>query len=178
MKGFKDKSGKFRPTENKKGVRMSRDQSAKTQGVKIEKIRMAREKEMNLDDVMKKHEKEFEKSLNEYHFDNPQLRNKNWDVGITYEGGFGEEYFSFWAGTPKYAKSKALAGSDVSVTYRSFLSNFDWSEGLDEDIQERIEKDPDFAQKEYDKWLTDSFDTVADGFFEQLVGAIEDEYSQ
>ena len=37
MKGFKDKSGKFRPTENKNGVRKSRDQSTKTQGIKLER---------------------------------------------------------------------------------------------------------------------------------------------
>jgi len=35
-KGFKDDSGKFRPTENKIGVRKSRDQTAKTQGVKLD----------------------------------------------------------------------------------------------------------------------------------------------
>jgi hypothetical protein len=35
MKGFKDDSGKFRPTENRKGVRMSRDQKLKTQGVRL-----------------------------------------------------------------------------------------------------------------------------------------------
>ena len=35
MKGFKDKSGKFRPTENKIGVRKSRDQTIKIQGVRL-----------------------------------------------------------------------------------------------------------------------------------------------
>ena len=39
-KGFKDKSGKFRPTENKKDVRMSRDQTAKTQGIRLERENM------------------------------------------------------------------------------------------------------------------------------------------
>ena len=37
MKGFKDSSGKFHPMTDSKGVRKSRDQSAKTQGVKIER---------------------------------------------------------------------------------------------------------------------------------------------
>ena len=36
MKGFKDPQGKFRPTENRNGVSKSRDQSAKTQGVKLD----------------------------------------------------------------------------------------------------------------------------------------------
>ena len=37
MKGFTDKSGKFRPTENKNGVRKSRDQTAKTEGVRLKR---------------------------------------------------------------------------------------------------------------------------------------------
>jgi len=37
MKGFKDKSGKFRPTENQKGIGRSRDQTAKTQGVRLKR---------------------------------------------------------------------------------------------------------------------------------------------
>ena len=35
MKGFKDPQGKFRPTENKSGLRKSRDQKLKEQGIKI-----------------------------------------------------------------------------------------------------------------------------------------------
>ena len=43
-KGFKDSKGKFRPTENKNGVRKSRDQTSKTQGVKLNSdIRMKRD---------------------------------------------------------------------------------------------------------------------------------------
>ena len=37
MKGFKDGSGKFRPTENKNGVRKSRDNTTKTQGVRMKR---------------------------------------------------------------------------------------------------------------------------------------------
>ncbi len=36
MKGFKDSSGKFHPIKDYKGVRKSRDQSSKTQGVKYD----------------------------------------------------------------------------------------------------------------------------------------------
>jgi len=40
MKGFKDSNNKFHPiTDNKKGVRKSRDQKVKTEGVKIRKQR-------------------------------------------------------------------------------------------------------------------------------------------
>ena len=38
MKGFKDKDGRFRPTENKNGVRKARDQSKKTQGITLPKF--------------------------------------------------------------------------------------------------------------------------------------------
>ncbi len=262
MKGFKDSSNKFHPITQSKGVRKSRDQKAKTQGIRLQRIfqddpdaipklekkleRLEKEKaywkglkplprtyqanepdgakrsfmlpnlnanirtvrqkieliksrqerniglerkttfkdgrkvffyqeverkardvlDPDLDLIIEHQEKEFEKGLKEYDFKNPKLRNKEWDVSITYEGGFSEEYFSFSAG---------IKGTDKSVTYRSFLSNFDWSEGLEEDVQKRIEKDDVFAQKLYDIWLADSFDTVADGFFEQLVDAIDDE---
>lgn len=42
MKGFKDPQGKFRPTENKNGVRKSRDQSKKTEGIKLQTLRKQR----------------------------------------------------------------------------------------------------------------------------------------
>src|SRR3972149_7333302 len=45
MKGFTDKSGKFRPTENKKGVRKSRDQSTKNQGIKLVSLRKQRDED-------------------------------------------------------------------------------------------------------------------------------------
>ena len=38
MKGFKDGSGKFRPTENKNGVRMKRDKSTNSTGVKVRSV--------------------------------------------------------------------------------------------------------------------------------------------
>ena len=37
MKGFKDDKGKFRPTGNQNGIRKSRDQSAKTEGVRLQR---------------------------------------------------------------------------------------------------------------------------------------------
>jgi hypothetical protein len=43
MKGFKDKSSKFRPTENKIGVRKSRDVSTKNQGIKFTKWKVVLE---------------------------------------------------------------------------------------------------------------------------------------
>lgn len=37
MKGFKDPSGKFRPTENKNGVRMKQNKSVKTDGIRLKR---------------------------------------------------------------------------------------------------------------------------------------------
>ena len=48
MKGFKDSSGKFHPMNDSKGVRKSRDQSAKSTGVKLE--RKKRIDDSSLDD--------------------------------------------------------------------------------------------------------------------------------
>jgi len=47
MKGFKDKNNKFHPITDYKGVRKSRDQTAKSAGVKIRK---QRDIQFNLDD--------------------------------------------------------------------------------------------------------------------------------
>ena len=38
MKGYKDGSGKFHPTEKKNGVSKSRDQNAKTQGIRLARM--------------------------------------------------------------------------------------------------------------------------------------------
>ena len=38
MKGFKDKSGKFRPTENKNGVRMKRGKTTKPSGIQVKSV--------------------------------------------------------------------------------------------------------------------------------------------
>ena len=62
MKGFKDKEGKFRPTENKKGVRKSRDQSTKTEGVRLKRDRTILSEYKNathlsMEDNKKVHEK-------------------------------------------------------------------------------------------------------------------------
>ncbi len=41
MKGFTDKKGKFHPITDYKGVRKSRDQTTKTQGVKVQRKRLS-----------------------------------------------------------------------------------------------------------------------------------------
>lgn len=159
------KDDQFHPIKSyKKGVRKSRDQSTKVEGIKIE--RKARQKEMTLESVLEKTEKEFEKSLKEHDFNNPNLRGKDWEVGITYGGGFSEEHFSF---------SAQIMGTDKSFTNTSWISNFDWSEGMDEKIQKRLENDNKFAQKEYEKWLVGSFELSSDSFFMELVDEIEEE---
>lgn len=54
MKGYKDTKGKFHPIKDYIGVRKSRDQSAKTQGVKI--VRKAKDTSVKLEKIF-----EFEK---------------------------------------------------------------------------------------------------------------------
>lgn len=183
MKGHKE-DGKFHPHKQyKKGVRKKRIPTDKMVepkvGVKInstmhnEGIRLKKDeiKLHPLDKVITNMEKTFETYLNDHDFKNPKLRNKDWSVGITYEGGFSEEYFSFWA-QPKDESIKP-------ITYRSWISNYDWSEGMDEDsgYMEKLDKDPDFAQKEYEKWLADTFHAYGDAWFQSLADAIEDENS-
>ena len=52
MKGFKDSSGKFHPITEYKGVRKSRDQTAKTKGIKIRKQREEEPKELLVERII------------------------------------------------------------------------------------------------------------------------------
>ena len=163
MKGFKDSDGKFHPINNN---HVLKNKSNSKEGIKI--TRKMKAKEPDINDVIEKTEKEWEKDLKNYDFDNPKLKNKNWEVSITYEGGYSEEYFRIWA-SPK--------GVEKAVEFTTFISNFDWSEGLDEDLQKEIESNEMTASREYDKWLVDSFEEIGkEAFFDQLIGDIEDEF--
>lgn len=171
MKGHTSKDGKFHPhSEYKKGIRKSRDQTVKQEGVKIRNKRYAKEvEEFPLDKVLEKTEKDIAQGLKEHDFTNPKLRNKEWEVGITYEGGFQEEYFSFWA-QPKDESIKP-------VTVRSFVSNAEWSSGMDDEdaYNKKLEKDPVFAEKEYANWLAETFEAYNDHWFMDLADTIDDE---
>ena len=54
MKGFKDPQGKFRPTEKKNGIRKSRDQSAKTQGIRLRKSRWDTKRDLEVMEMVGK----------------------------------------------------------------------------------------------------------------------------
>lgn len=171
MKGF-TKDGKFHPiTDYKKGTRKSRDTNATSQGVKIERKARVIEDEFPLDTIMTKMEKDFEIGLKEHDFTNPKLRNKQWSVGISYEGGFSEEYFGFWA--------QPVDESIEPVKISEWISNDGWSDTgdfeEDEKFQKKLERNPDFAEREYAKWLASSFEQYDDHWFMQLADAIEDE---
>lgn len=87
-KGFKDKDGKFRPTENKKGVRKSRDQNAKTQGVKLNSgVRKSRSdikpklpayQTPEWDKLKEQVEKRFNNDFNSVRLENLNKINQNW----------------------------------------------------------------------------------------------------
>ena len=168
-KGFTDKKGNFRPT-GKNGSKSTREKSIEPEGKPIEQRSLSELQlaSKSLGTIIEETEKDFENGLKESDFENKKLRDKNWNVGINYEGGFSEEYFSFWA--------QPNDESFEPVSIRSFISNSDWSEGLDEDIQKRIEADSDFGSEEYDKWLASTFELFADNFFMELQEAIEDEF--
>jgi len=82
LKGFKDKDGKFHPMNNQKGVRKSRDQSTKTQGIKI--TRKARALKVNLPSVdVEEHYWGFESVAGKI----SKLRLGNWsDAGWHWDG--------------------------------------------------------------------------------------------
>ena len=130
------------------------------------------EDEFPLDTVMKKIEKDIEAGLKEHDFTNPKLRNKQWSVGITYEGGFSEESFGFWA--------QPVDESIEPVKISEWISNDEWSStgdfDEDEKLQKKFERNPDFAEREYAKWLASSFEQYDDHWFIQLADAIENEH--
>ncbi len=190
MKGF-TKDGKFHPMKpyNKKirskrepfnvakdGVKISSEKLAQMQrGASVRGKRYAmQEDEFPLDIVITKMEKDFEQGLKEHDFTNPKLRNKQWSVGITYEGGFSEESFGFWA--------QPVDESIEPVKISEWISNDGWSEGLGDEstfpdeFEKKLENDSDFAEREYAKWLASSFEQYDDHWFMQLADAIEDEH--
>ena len=174
MKGFKDKSGKFRPTENKNGIRKSRDQTAKNNGVQLTQKRMKRDKVSTAYRKIKELEKDFERGLSEYDFDNKHLKNLDWDVNVTYTGSHGtvdSEYFTVTAVNTR--------GIGTVETHEAF-SNDDWSQGMDDDsgYMKKLDEDSDFAEKEYDKWLAEMLDVYKEGMFQNLVTMIEETYEE
>ena len=173
MKGFKDGSGKFRPTENKNGIRMKRDKSINPTGSILSQKRMKRETISRTDSKIKQLEMDFNKGLKQYNFDDKRLKNLNWDVDITYTGSYGsvsDEHFELTA----FAEGVGM------VKTREAFSNDDWYDQDDERLSERIQNDSVFAEKKYDEWLAEMLDAYQEGMFQNLVSMIEEnlEYKQ
>lgn len=172
MKGFKDKNKKFHPIKNNKGVRKSRDQFTKTQGVKMGIVirkKSAIEEPNVLDRQVTKLEKSFKEGLDKMDWSNPKLKGTKWDIDIAYEGSHGtvdSEYFTITA-------HREGVGS---VSYTEAFSNDDWFDPDDTKRSRKIENDPNFAQMEYEKWLASMLELYEDAMFEGLMLTIEDEY--
>jgi len=172
MKGFtRDK--KFIPmTDYKKVTRKSRDPKVKTQGVVIRK-KSAIAEESNFDVAIKKLEKSLLEGLNENQWspDLQRLKNVTWDVDVTYTGSHGTSDSEYFTVTAFY---KGVG----SVEYQEAFSNDDWFDSSDKKLTRRIERDSDFAEKEYNKWLIDRLELFEDAMFEGLVATIEDTYRE
>ena len=159
-------------TDYKKVTRKSRDTKTKTQGVVIRK-KTAIAQENNFDVAIKKTEKSLLEGLNEHQWsqDLQRLKNVTWDVSVTYTGSHGtidSEYFTITA----FRKGVG------SVEYQEAFSNDDWFDTSDKKLSRRIERDSDFAEKEYNKWLIDRLELYEDAMFEGLVATIEDTYRE
>jgi len=164
--------GQAFPLGNKK-QRIPKSGSNQSSGIKIGSgIRVPKSEEKNvLDEAVKNMENGLAKSLSEYNFEvNPDLKNKDWEVDITYTGSHGtvdSEYFIATA-TPK--------GSSLSYQTDLTLSNDDWYDTEDEDYTKRIQEDSDFAEKEYNQWLAGLLEQSDDYIFEGLIGSIENKW--
>jgi hypothetical protein len=172
MKGF-TRNNKFVPiTDYKKVTRKSRDPEVKTQGVVIRK-KSAIAEENSFDVAIKKLEKSLLEGLNEHEWssDLQRLKDATWSVSVQYTGSHGtsdSEYFTITA----FRKGVG------SVEYNEAFSNDDWFDSSDTKLSKRIERDSDFAEKEYNKWLIDRLELYEDAMFEGLVATIEDTYRE
>jgi len=99
MKGFKDKSGKFRPTENKKGIHMSRDQTAKMEGIRMKRTTQLNHKKWGFD-LTKFKPNGFEKVLSK--------------LGIL-EGSVTDDMGTLLDGTP-YRRGFIWSGEGIEIT--------------------------------------------------------------
>ncbi len=172
MKGF-TRDNKFVPmTDYKKVTRKSRDPKVKTQGVVIRK-KSAIAEENSFDGAINKLEKSLLEGLNEHEWssDLQRLKDATWSVSVQYTGSHGtsdSEYFTITA----FRKGVG------SVEYQEAFSNDDWFDSSDKKLSRRIERDSDFAEKEYNRWLIDRLELYEDAMFEGLVATIEDTYRE
>jgi len=174
MKGHMEE-GKFHPHTQSKGVRKSRDQSTKNEGVRMKRIRKksAIAEEDNFDLAIEKLKKSLLEGLNENQWssDLQRLKNVTWDVDVTYTGSHGTSDSEYFTITAFY---KGVG----SVEYQEAFSNDDWFDTSDKKLTKRIETDSDFAEREYNKWLISLLDLYEDAMFEGLVATIEDTYRE
>ncbi len=128
-----------------------------------------------------KYKKEWEKALEEHFKDDPKFKGQKWDVDITYTGNNGNlEMFSFTAQPESWKggnHDKKNEGGFFSES--SWISNDEWMETGDEEENDKLEKlyakDDQKAEDDYTDWMTSTFEIAEDGWYLQLLDAIEDE---
>lgn len=125
MKGFKDKNKKFHPINNKKGVRKSRDQNAKTQGVRLKRSDGSRIKKIKIwkfDDAPK----ELQEKILE----------KNRDINV----GFGDDFWADYDGII-YDRKTNIGDYDVFENYGNKYYDLDRGQYIQfPDLQIKDEK--------------------------------------
>ncbi len=129
LKGFKDSSGKFHPITDYKGVRKSRDQSAKLQGVKIDRKKRYKK---DIEDIISTETESRIENLSEDEYDDYLD-----DIGA-------DSLFT------NYSYSDLLKNSD-EIAYNTGYN--DWLDGEIRDMEREIRKDAE--QRAYND-LTDN----------------------
>ena len=143
MKGFKDPQGKFRPTENKNGIRKSRDQSVKTEGVKLLSLRKQREPKQLPNQVVMEIKEDFNGSDVEVVSYNPK-----WKL---YEVHVDDERYYIFPNEESAIKFGRQSIRDTATEYipEKGTEGYDEWKDLDEDelVDKIIEMQSDYGQR-------------------------------
>ena len=154
----------------------SNDGSIQTQKEWVDEIKETVSKDETFEDVMSRIESDWESALNEdEEIETASIAN-DWKVGITHTGAWGsvnEEHFSLTA------TNKNL---DAHIEVTEYLSNDDWIPEYDDfgnendEYVKKIQNDDKFADREYTKWLKDTFENYEDGMYSSLAEEVKDKY--
>ena len=154
----------------------SNDGSIQTQKEWLDEIKENVAKDETFEGVMSRIESDWESALNEDEEIETTSINDDWKVSITHTGSWGsanEEHFSL------IATNKNL---DAHIEVNETLSNDDWIPEYDDDGNdnekyiEKIQNDDKFAEKEYTKWLKNTFENYEDSMYSSLADSVQEQY--
>lgn len=182
MKGFKDKNKKFHPINQKKGMRKSRDQKAKTQGVRLRRPNLKEEDIIvipNQGQIMDAFGKLKQKSKWEKNIDESNSYNEGFDRGIAFAESAFDDIGQLKIGMDI---SKLDFGADEFELGFTILENKDdVKEFIRQSAFKAEESDRDFSpfevtanelhDREFDedgKQISDAFDAFEDGIGEAV----------